>query len=277
MSERRGIAGHGVRSGTLTGGLPYLAQGSGPPLVVLAGLGKDNALPHGLQRRFELGTVRPYADAGRTAYWVTRRPGLAAGVTMADLAADHAVALRADFGEPVDVLGFSTGGSVAQQLALDHPDVVRRLVLACTAYRLGTAGRATQRRLAELAAAGHRRAAARVSFAVLGGSTVSRVGWGLLGWLVGPLVVARDPTDLIATILAEDAFDVRARLGEVRAPTLVIGGDRDAFYDQGRLIAETAHLIPGGRLVLYAGKGHGAAMRDRRLPRDVLGFVQAAS
>ena len=150
MSERRGIAGHGVRSGTLTGGLPYLAQGSGPPLVVLAGLGKDNAHPHGLQRRFELGTVRPYADAGRTAYWVTRRPGLAAGVTMADLAADHAVALRAEFGEPVDILGFSTGGSVAQQLAVDHPDVVRRLVLACTAYRLGTAGRATQRRLRSL-------------------------------------------------------------------------------------------------------------------------------
>jgi pimeloyl-ACP methyl ester carboxylesterase len=116
----------------LTGGLPYLALGAGPPLVVLPGLGKDNVLPCGMHSRFELATLRAYADAGWTAYWVTRRPGVAAGVTMADLASDLARALRVEFGEPVDILGFSTGGSVAQQLAVDHADVVRRLVLACT-------------------------------------------------------------------------------------------------------------------------------------------------
>lgn len=38
-----------------------------------------------------------------------------------------------------DVLGYSWGGLVAQQLAVQHPHTVRRLVLACTSYGLGSA------------------------------------------------------------------------------------------------------------------------------------------
>ncbi len=36
-----------------------------------------------------------------------------------------------------DVIGFSYGGAVAQQLALDHPERIRRLVLAATTCGLG--------------------------------------------------------------------------------------------------------------------------------------------
>ena len=41
------------------------------------------------------------------------------------------------FAGPVDLLGMSTGGSIAQQIAAQHPDVVRRLVLVSTGCRLG--------------------------------------------------------------------------------------------------------------------------------------------
>jgi pimeloyl-ACP methyl ester carboxylesterase len=53
-------------------------------------------------------------------------------MSMAALAAEHADALREAFAEPVDLLGMSTGGSIAQQLAAEHPRVVRRLVLVST-------------------------------------------------------------------------------------------------------------------------------------------------
>ena len=49
--------------------------------------------------------------------------------------------------EKVDVLGFSLGGFIAQEVALLKPDLVRKLVLA------GPAGRAANARLAQ----GHRR------------------------------------------------------------------------------------------------------------------------
>jgi pimeloyl-ACP methyl ester carboxylesterase len=39
----------------------------------------------------------------------------------------------------VDVLGYSWGGLLAQQLAIQHPRSVRRLVLACTSYGAGSA------------------------------------------------------------------------------------------------------------------------------------------
>jgi len=53
---------------------------------------------------------------------------------MADRAADFISAL----GLPeVDVLGHSIGGYIAQTLALRHPEIARRLILACTGPRSG--------------------------------------------------------------------------------------------------------------------------------------------
>jgi pimeloyl-ACP methyl ester carboxylesterase len=265
-----------VQEGSLPGGLPYLALGDGPPLVILAGLSPENANPTGLARRFEVQILRPFA-ARTTVYSVNRRPGLATGTTMAEIAGHHAEALRRKFGEPVDVVGLSTGGSVAQQLAVDHPDVIRRLVLVGAGYRLGRLGKQLQLELAEHAAAGRNR---RGNFALgkaLGRNRASGLAVGALFWLVGSALVgrAKDPSDMVAVIMAEDAFDVGDRLAELRMPTLVIGGSDDQFYQANgeRIIAETAERIPGARLVLYDGKGHAGTFMDKRLPRDVLAFV----
>lgn len=47
-------------------------------------------------------------------------------MTMAELAAEHAVALRDAFAAPVDLVGTSTGGSIAAQLSADHGELVGR-------------------------------------------------------------------------------------------------------------------------------------------------------
>ncbi len=79
---------------------------------------------------------------------------------------------------------------------------------------------------------------------------------------------------MIATIEAEDAFDVGERLGEISAPTLVIGGGRDRFYPP-ELFRETAERIPQARLVLYENRAHGGTFADRRFGRHVVTFLQA--
>jgi pimeloyl-ACP methyl ester carboxylesterase len=60
---------------------------------------------------------------------------------------------------PVSILGTSTGGSIAQQFAIDHPRLVRRLVLTATACRLSPHGQEVQRRFAELTRQGRSRRA----------------------------------------------------------------------------------------------------------------------
>jgi TAP-like protein len=80
---------------------------------------------------------------------------------------------------------------------------------------------------------------------------------------------------MIVTVEAEDAFDVSDRLGEIRAPTLVIGGERDPGYSR-ELFEETARGIPDARLFIYEGRGHGGTVTDRRFARDVTAFLVGA-
>ena len=125
--------------GTLGDGLPYLRAGTGDPLVYLPGITPHHHVPQGMERRAQMALLKPFLG-GRQVWWINRRVGLAAGTTMADLARDYARVLADVFDHPVDVLGISTGGSVALQLAADHPHLVRRLVVVAGAYRLGPGG-----------------------------------------------------------------------------------------------------------------------------------------
>ena len=136
---------------SVLGDLPCLVMGSGPPLALLGGLTPENGLPRsGPLGGWRSSTMMPFVEDFEV-FWVARRRGLAKGTTMADLAADVADALAARFEQPVDVLGISTGGSIAQQLAADHPTAVRRLALVSTACRLENPGRRFQQEMAALA------------------------------------------------------------------------------------------------------------------------------
>jgi pimeloyl-ACP methyl ester carboxylesterase len=206
------------------------------PLIMFPGLRFSNANPTGLARRFDpkVRLLSALARGGFTVYMVNRPPGLGAGTSMADIAADHARALEAEFERPVDILGISTGGSVALQLAADHPGILRRLVVVAWAYRLGQTGREVQRHTADFAARGQHRRALQASAPILVQSSLGQRLVGSLLWLAAPLAVGRgwDPSDVIATIKAEDAFDLGNRLGEITAPTLVIGAERDRAYSR---------------------------------------------
>jgi pimeloyl-ACP methyl ester carboxylesterase len=66
--------------------------------------------------------------------------GLSTGVapeTVAGMARDAALLIDALGLEHVDLLGFSMGGYVAQQIAVDRPELVRRLILVGTGPRGG--------------------------------------------------------------------------------------------------------------------------------------------
>jgi pimeloyl-ACP methyl ester carboxylesterase len=261
-----------VVEGTFKGGMPYLKVGAGKPLVYLCGFTPVHENPTGLGRRISLRTLLPFAEAGYEVYFTNRAPGLARGATFADLAADHAAALTAQFGEPVDVIGHSTGGSLVLQLIADHPSVVRKAVAASAAYTLGPVAKKAQLELAEQLEKNGKFHAPSMAAGFTPNPFVQKL-------LVGPLALSsffvriKDPGDPAIVLRAEDGFDIRDRLESIQTPTLVICGARDYFWTP-EMFRETASRLPNGKLVMYPNAGH-AIVTQKRFFTDVLSFLTA--
>ena len=259
-----------VTEGRLSTGLPYLRLGQGPPLVLASGLSPEHANPTGVWRRMSLSWAAPFAEHF-TVYLVNRKAGLAPGATMADIAADYAGAIEQDIGRPVMLHGTSTGGSVALQLAIDHSQLVQRMVLAASACRLSPHGRQVQAEVARLIQEGDgRRASALLMEAGVPGP-LAHAARGL-GWLTGGGFAADDQSDMLLTIAAEDSFDAEPELTRVQAPTLVLGGSADKFYSED-LFRRTAAGIPQGRAVILPGKSHVYAAGSKVAAGIALGFL----
>jgi len=260
-------------AGYFRSGIPYNRSGHGPrPLVVFQGMLFENRPQSGVMTR-----MYRFLGDDYTVYVALRRPGLRGGCTLRDMADDYAAMIREEFGGPLDVIGVSTGGSIAQHFAADHGDLVRRLVLHSSACTLSDAAKRLQKEVARLAEQRRwREASALMLDAVLPRSGAMRrfsgpivaVGSRLMSWRA-----PADPTDLVVTVEAEDGHDFRGRLAEIAAPTLVAAGAEDPFYTPA-LFAETAAGISHARLILYEGMGHPAA--GRRFARDVLTFLRQA-
>ena len=255
------------------GELPFLAVGSGPPLVVLAGLMPQAGVAHGPLRGDHERTAGLFAH-DREVFYVNRRPGMPTGVTMAEVAEEHAAAILEKFGGPVDLLGMSTGGSIAQQIAAERPDAVSRLVLVSTGSRLGPLARDVQRRVAARVRAGALRQACAVFAADLMPPGPLELPAALAGWISGPRIFSDEDLGDMATMAeAEDGFDL-AQLAPIEAPTLLVGGGRDRYYGSA-LFEETATLIPDCQLEIRPGLGHITVMWHPRTLARIRLFLEA--
>ena len=176
----------------------------------------------------------------------------------------------------MDVLGVSTGGSIVQHFAADHPGLVRKLIIHSCAHTLSDQARDLQLRVASLA----RQRLWRAAYETQLNPTLTRSGitkyiarpiWWIGTYLAAKFAAPDDPSDLVVTIEAEDKHNFKERLVQITAPTLVIAGDKDPFYAE-VLFRETAEGISNARLILYPGMGHPA--HGKQFGRDVLTFLK---
>ena len=85
--------------------------------------------------------------------------------------------------------------------------------------------------------------------------------------------VPSDPPDFLTTLEADLNHDTTGRLGEISAPSLIVGGSEDPFFSES-LLRETAEKIPDATLRVYEGVGHGVPKeRKRRYEEDTLAFI----
>ena len=240
------IDGAGARPGRA--GLAWTEHGAGPPPLLIHGMMISGDM-------FEP-VVAAFAARHRVIVPDLRGHGRSRALpppyTVAQLVADLADLLD-DLGVvSVDVLGYSQGGAVAQQLASDHPGRCRRLVLACTyAYNMATLRERVEGHVAPLLLRllGMERFARLIAAMGLTRVEPARAAW------VTRLIGDQDRTRMIEAWRAAMAFDGRARLGEVRCPTLVIAGERDEAVPMHH--ARELHAgIAGARLAVVGGADH---------------------
>jgi pimeloyl-ACP methyl ester carboxylesterase len=154
--------------------------------------------------------------------------------------------------ESTAVLGYSQGGAIAQQLALDSPAQCNRLVLACTyAFNMATPREQLEGHVTPflLRVLGPRRFA---RFVVSQGA--KELDTARAAWLVN-LMASQDRKLMIAAWNETMAFDSRRRLAEIMCPTLVVAGANDQAVPM-----HHAHMlhdgIRGSRLIVIEDAGH---------------------
>jgi pimeloyl-ACP methyl ester carboxylesterase len=183
--------------------------------------------------------------------------------TVAEMAR-HMIAFVAALGlERIDLLGFSIGGFVAQEIALVRPTLVRQLVLAATGPK-GAPGMHGWREDIAAAARGESRPENLLYIMFAHTDTSQAKGREFLS----RFVARQDGRDVPTSDRARDAqYDAIVdwgvpdhgalqRLTGIQSPTLVIQGDTDLMIPT-RLSHLLAGLIPDAQIRIYPDAAHG--------------------
>jgi len=262
-----------TEKGVFSNGIPYVRLGDGEKALLIFSGGPGNDPPSGLMLRLFTGAFKRLAQ-NHVIYIVTRKFGLPEGYTTQDMSEDYADMIRDEFnGGPIDVVGVSFGGLIAQHLAADHPNLIRKLVIAMAAYKVRDEGSQLDTRYAELMSQGKTREASTTMVSAMYPSGIKKHLLKFFLWLFAPLMMSKptNPSDMLVEAKAACEHDSRNRLAEINVPTLVIAGDSD-FYIPEQSYRETAAGIPNARLILYEGVDHNA-MGKKQFGEDVYKFL----
>ncbi len=252
----------------------YEIGGSGPPVLFIGGTGGDlrqkpNVLDGPLVADF---TVAAFDQRG-----LGQTSKLDQAASMADYGADAAGLLDHLGWSGVGVVGVSFGGMVAQELAINRPDLVARLVLCCSWSGGGGGPSYPLHELTDLPEAARQRRQLAIS------DTRFDEAWQDENPDQAEKVFARmratapDPLDEAGSIGARRQLESRRghdtweRLHQIAAPTLVTAGRYDGIAPVTNSEALAAR-IPKASLQIFEG-GHLFLMQDRSSWPAITGFL----
>ena len=199
--------------------LYYETEGDGEPLLLIPGFASGHALwskqVGPLARHFRVITFDPRGVAQ------SDKPD---GPQTIALLADDVAALLKFLGiASAHVVGVSFGGFVAQEFALRHPRMLRKLVLCCTSF---------------------------------GGPNHVVPAPEIMSEIMQPRAAGDVSEDMYRVQLqAAVAFNAEDRLAAITAPTLILSGDADVIVPV-QNSRNLAKQIPNAELRLVSGGSH---------------------
>ena len=251
--------------------LYYEEQGSGEPLLLIMGLGAHSLLWI-MQRPALAQRYRVISFDNRGSGRSEVPPGPYSTRQMADDAAgllDHLGIERAH------VIGWSMGGMIAQQLALNHPQRVGRLVLLASlakarAYSLPWLAFGEQARERGLDRAGLLLWAMPWSYTPAFMTQPAMVEFALNQALADPFpITAEGFAGQAAACREHTTSDLIDQLPRITAPTLVLVGAEDILTPP-EYSREMAQRIPGARLQILERGGHGMPLEYAQAVNEAL-------
>ena len=247
--------------------LYFEEHGSGDPLLLIMGLAADS-----IAWTFQL---PEFSKHYRTIVFDNRGVGRsskpAGPYSIPQMADDAAALLDTTDISRAHVVGVSMGGMIAQELALRHPGRVRSLVLGCT-YAKPDPGVQRQFDSSLTAFGGSRGANGELQLdlskldpmmffqqllpTVFNPPFIMNELPKLMEVFAGSLQYGFSLDAILAQAIATQGHDTLDRLGQIKAPTLVITGDNDLLIPCGNSDTLAAR-IPGAKLVKIPGGSHG--------------------
>ncbi|HEU5229805.1 MAG TPA: alpha/beta hydrolase [Ktedonobacteraceae bacterium] len=218
----------------------YEIHGEGEPLVLIGGLANDSAaytdrtsIAANLAQHYKV-IAFDNRGVGRT-----DKPDIPYSIAM--MAADTAGLMQAIGIKQANIIGVSMGGRIALELTLEHPEMVKKLVLVSTAARTI---QTWQRRLL---------------FA-----TLSRIP--IRGRYPQPHYAFERQRE------ASSSYNCTTRLAELHVPTLILHGKKDKTTPY-PLAEEMHNLIPDSKLITFNGGHIFLFLKQQEFVHAVLDFL----
>ncbi|WP_395687250.1 alpha/beta fold hydrolase [Aestuariivirga sp.] len=236
--------------------IAYETAGDGPPVLLIHGFAST-----GRVNWWDTGWVKTLTGSGRRVITFDHR-GHGASDKLYESALYSAAAMAEDARRlldhleiPVaDVMGYSMGARVAALLAINHPDRLRRVVLAGLASRMITG-------------VGGAEAIAR---ALEAPSRAAVADPGARAFRVFAEQTKSDLKALAACIRASRQKITPEELATIRVPVLVVAGDKD---DVAGDVPTLVSAIPGAAGMTLPGRNHMNAVGDSGFKQAVLAFL----
>ena len=237
-------------------------------LIVLPGLSDGLAVVKGKARILSFPFRSFFRDY--TVYVFSRKNAMPEGYTVRDMASDQVRAMKDLDIWPAYVMGVSQGGMIAQYIAIDHPEMVTKLILAVSAPYANP--------VIQNAVTGWIDMAEHGDYSTLMADTAEKMYSGRYLQkhrkaisLFARFTKPRDFDRFIINARAILGFDARSDLGMIDCPVLILAGSDDHTVGSDAA-GELNRAITGSELFVYPGLGHGAFEEAKDFYSKVLDF-----